>query len=161
ASAYNGREGLAKALTLHPAVLLSDIMMPEMSGAQLVREIRARAEFDAMPIVILTAKADDALRVQLLGEGAQDYLTKPFLADEVLARVASLLAMHSGRKMLQKELASRHQDVMTLAQEMTLRKRDLEQALEEQKQAEEALRLKNAEMTAMSQQLWQAAKLAT
>jgi signal transduction histidine kinase len=161
ASAYNGREGLAKALMLHPDVLLSDVMMPEMSGDQLVSEIRARAEFDAMPIILLTAKADDALRVRLLGEGVQDYLTKPFLADEVLARVANLLTMKSIRGVLQEELASRNQDVVTLAHEIALRKRDLEKALQEQKQAEEVLRLKNAEVAAMSQQLWQAAKLAT
>src|SRR5262249_20391403 len=81
--------------------------------------------------------------------------------EEVLARMANLLAMQAAREGLQKELASRNQDVMTLAQEITLRKRDLEKALEEQKQAEEALRLKNAEVTAMAQQLGQAAKLAT
>ncbi|HYG34625.1 MAG TPA: ATP-binding protein, partial [Clostridia bacterium] len=92
ASAGNGREGLAKAFELRPDLILSDIMMPEMSGDQLVRELRRNYEFDTTPIVLLTAKTDDHLRDTLLKDAVQDYLYKPFSAPEVLARVTRLIA---------------------------------------------------------------------
>ncbi len=92
AAAGDGREGLSKALALRPDLIVSDIMMPGMSGDELVRALRGRRELDAVPIVILSAKADDALRVRLLREGVQDYLTKPFSKEELLARVGTLLA---------------------------------------------------------------------
>src|SRR5881296_1361405 len=118
-SAFDGREGLEKVLELRPDLVLSDVMMPEMSGETLVREIRARSELDAMPIVVLTAKGDDALRVELLREGAQDYVTKPFSAEELRARVANLVTMKRARDVLQHALASRLRDLEALAGEIT------------------------------------------
>jgi DNA-binding response OmpR family regulator len=56
-------------------------MMPIMSGDQMVREIRSHAEFDAVPIMLLTAKADDATKYNLLQGGVQEYLSKPFKAE--------------------------------------------------------------------------------
>ncbi|HEX2715986.1 MAG TPA: ATP-binding protein, partial [Candidatus Acidoferrales bacterium] len=99
-SACDGREGLEKALALQPDLILSDIMMPEMSGDQLVREIRAHAKLGAVPIILLTAKADEELRARLLREGAQDYLTKPFQAAELLARIGNLIYMKHAREAL-------------------------------------------------------------
>src|SRR5437867_1495428 len=116
--AFGGREGLEKVLELRPDLVLSDVMMPEMSGATLVREIRARSELDAMPIVVLTAKGDDALRVELLREGAQDYVTKPFSAEELRARVANLVTMKRARDVLQHALASQLRDLQALAEEI-------------------------------------------
>jgi len=84
-SAFNGREGLEKALEMRPDVILTDIMMPEMSGDQLVREARARPHLNAVPILVLTAKADDESCVRMLRDGAQDYLRKPFSAEELHA----------------------------------------------------------------------------
>ncbi|HVY49138.1 MAG TPA: ATP-binding protein, partial [Minicystis sp.] len=66
--------------------------MPGMSGETLVRELRARSELDAVPIVVVTAKADEALRVALLEHGASDYLVKPFPLAELRARVANLVS---------------------------------------------------------------------
>jgi PAS domain S-box-containing protein len=91
-SAHDGQEGLEKALALHPDLILCDIMMPRMSGDQLVKELRRRPAFDDVPIMLLTAKADEAIRVKLLQEGAQDYLQKPFSTEETLARVDRLIA---------------------------------------------------------------------
>jgi len=129
-SAFDGREGLEKVLELRPDLVLSDVMMPEMSGETLVREIRARSELDAMPIVVLTAKGDDALRVELLREGAQDYVTKPFSAEELRARVANLVTMKRARDVLQHALASQLRDLQALAEEIAARKRDLQTALD-------------------------------
>ena len=144
ASAYQGREGLEKALALQPDLILSDIMMPEMSGDQLVREIRAHAELNAVPVILLTAKADEELRVKLLREGAQDYLMKPLLTDELLARVRNSISIKRARDALQKELASRNQDISTLAEELALRKRGLETMLTELRDKDEELAKLNA-----------------
>lgn len=91
ASAFDGQIGLGMALDLLPALILSDVMMPRMSGDQLVEEIRRYPQLDDTPIVMLTAKADDALRSKLLQHGVQDYIHKPFSTSEVQARVAGLL----------------------------------------------------------------------
>src|SRR6267154_425751 len=75
-------------------------MMPGKSGDELTRDLRARPEFDRVPIVLLTAKADNGLRVQLLREGAQDYLTKPFSAEELRARVGNLVTLKRAQDVL-------------------------------------------------------------
>lgn len=91
-STFDGREALERANALTPDVVVTDIMMPETNGEELVHRLRADRRFDATQIVVLSAKADDALRVQLLRSGAQDYLTKPFYVEELLARVGGLVA---------------------------------------------------------------------
>ena len=91
ANAFDGREGLEQALKLTPDLILSDVMMPEMDGEQMVRQIRQHAELDGVPIIMLTAKTDDDLCVKLLKSGVQDYLNKPFAVDELLVRVDKLV----------------------------------------------------------------------
>ena len=85
-TAQDGREGLERALTDLPDLVITDIMMPHMSGDEMVTTLRRHSEFDNHPILLLTAKEDDDLRVELLESGAQDYLTKPFLPQELMAR---------------------------------------------------------------------------
>jgi len=92
ASAFDGREGLEKALALAPDAIISDVMMPGVDGEAMVREVRRHAELDDVPIIMLTAKADDTLRRSLLGERVQDYMLKPFMAEDLLARLGRLLA---------------------------------------------------------------------
>ncbi|MGZ3423618.1 MAG: ATP-binding protein [Polyangiales bacterium] len=92
ATAFDGKEGLTLALSLHPCLIVTDVMMPVMSGDQLLREVRSRPELAEIPIVVLTAKADDALRVQLLREGAEDFVSKPFHVEELCTRVDNLVA---------------------------------------------------------------------
>jgi signal transduction histidine kinase/ActR/RegA family two-component response regulator len=96
ASAFDGAEGLRMALDLHPDLILTDLMMPKTSGEGLVRALRAHAEMARTPILILSAKTEDALREELLHHGAQDWLGKPFRTGELLARVANLLEAWSG-----------------------------------------------------------------
>lgn len=91
-SAFNGREGIDKALALHPDLILSDVMMPVMSGDEMVVALRHQHGMDNVPIVMLTAKADDNLRMRMLKEGVQDYLNKPFSTEELLVRVDGLVA---------------------------------------------------------------------
>ena len=90
-SACNGREGLAKAITLHPDLILSDIMMPVMSGDEMVLALRKLPGMDSIPIIMLTARADDELRLQLLKQGVQAYISKPFSTGELLATVNGLI----------------------------------------------------------------------
>jgi PAS domain S-box-containing protein len=92
-SAFDGHEGLSRALERTPDLILCDIMMAGMSGEQLVRAIRERPALDGVPIVLLTAKVDDdALRATLLRDGAQDYLNKPISAEHLLAKAGRLIA---------------------------------------------------------------------
>lgn len=150
ANAFNGREGLEKALALKPDLILSDIMMPEMSGDQMIREIRAHVELDAIPIVFLTAKADDELSIRMLQQGAQEYLIKPFSIEGLRARVGNLIAMKRAREVLQQAIDSQSQDLVTLANEITLHKRALQQKTAE---AEEASRLKTQFLSNVSHEL--------
>jgi signal transduction histidine kinase len=96
--AFDGQEGLDKALEVRPDLILCDIMMPRMSGDRLVKEIRAHGELEDVPIVLLTARADDELRLRLLREGAQDYLHKPFDTRLILAKVSRLIADRRRRR---------------------------------------------------------------
>ena len=91
-TAFDGLEGLGHALAAVPDLILTDVMMPGMSGDQMMTALREDPAFDGVPIVFLTARADEALRVRMLQSGAADFLCKPFSVDELLARVGSLLA---------------------------------------------------------------------
>ena len=129
ATAFDGKDGLVKTVELKPDLILTDIMMPIMSGDQMVGEIRKLPEFSDVPIILLTAKADEQLRLQLLQSGAQDYILKPFTVAEVLARVRNLLTMKRAKQALQKDLASRTSDLEELANEVTLRRTQLQKAI--------------------------------
>jgi signal transduction histidine kinase len=128
ATAFDGEAGLALALELGPDLVMTDIMMPRMSGDVLVRELRAHAAFDATPVLVLTAKADDELRVELLRTGAQDYVMKPFAAAEVQARVRNLVATKRAGDVLRRESAGAHHDLAALAGEVAAQKRRAEAA---------------------------------
>jgi PAS domain S-box-containing protein len=140
-AAYDGAEALRRVSELKPDLMLTDVMMPELSGAELVHQIRRRSDLDAVPIMLLTAKADDDLRGRLLREGAQDHLTKPFGSEEVLARVANLVTMKRARDLLREELATQTGDVATLAREIAARSRDLRAAEAAAREQREWLRV--------------------
>jgi PAS domain S-box-containing protein len=136
-TAADGEEGLRRATALRPDLVLTDVMMPVMSGADLVRELRRVPELATVPIVLLSAKADDELRTQLLRDGAQDFVTKPVSIEELRARVANLIAVKRAGDLLRSELASQGTDVATLARELAARSRELrvaEQAAREQRE---------------------------
>ena len=137
AAAFDGGQGLEQARALSPDLILSDVMMPVVSGETLVSQLRAQREFDGIPIVLLTARADDESRVRLLGAGAQDYLMKPFSIPELRARVENLVTIKRARTVLQAELASQARDLESLADEIVTRRRELETALEAMRAARE------------------------
>jgi DNA-binding response OmpR family regulator len=87
-AARDGQTAMDLAASEEPALILLDIRMPGLDGYEVCRRIR---EFSAVPIIMLTALAEDADKVKGLDIGADDYVTKPFSADELLARVRSTL----------------------------------------------------------------------
>ncbi|MBI4791855.1 MAG: response regulator [Deltaproteobacteria bacterium] len=127
ATAFDGREGLAKALSLRPDLIVSDVMMPHLSGDRMVEELRRHPELNDVPIVMLTAKADDELRVKLLKEGVQDYINKPFSTEELLARAGVLI---TGRQRTMQELLRLNADLERRVEartiELTAANRELE-----------------------------------
>ena len=86
--APSGKIALEK-LDEHPALIILDLGLPDVQGHELLRTIRARNE--AVPIVVLSSRGDEAGKVQALDLGADDYLTKPFGMDELLARLRAAL----------------------------------------------------------------------
>ncbi len=115
--AFDGEEGLRKAHEYKPDLIISDVMMPRMSGDRMIELLRQERAFDRVPVLILSAKADDELRLRLLANGAQDYLVKPFAAQELITRSRNLaLAKRS-----QEQLASLVQKLDAEAREQTTR----------------------------------------
>lgn len=90
--APDGAAGIEIARREMPDVIVSDVMMPRMDGRALCRAVREDPELECIPVVLLTAKAESADRVESLALGADDYLTKPFDASELLARLDNLIA---------------------------------------------------------------------
>ncbi len=90
--ATNGTQGLEMVRSALPDLVLSDVTMPDMDGFDLCRAIKQDPETDFIPVVLLTARAAPEDRVAGLRQEADDYLTKPFRADELLARTANLIA---------------------------------------------------------------------
>ncbi|MBI4495041.1 MAG: response regulator transcription factor [Chloroflexi bacterium] len=87
-SAANGREALEKVQQVHPALVILDLMMPEVDGWEVCRRLRENGE---VAIIILTARGDDVDKVVGLELGADDYVTKPFNPRELVARVKAVL----------------------------------------------------------------------
>lgn len=136
-TAVDGKDGLETALALRPDLIITDMMMPRMSGEELLTELRKRGELDVVPVLLLSARTDDELRVKLLSAGAQDYLTKPFLPQELQARVANLVAMKRAGDTIRNELASNSNTVVELAGELARSHRQLRSALDATAKAKE------------------------
>lgn len=83
-TAYDGRNGLETALETDPDLLILDLMLPELSGIEVCRRLRHTSD---LPIIMLTAKDDVSDKVMGLDMGADDYMTKPFAIEELLARI--------------------------------------------------------------------------
>ena len=91
--APTGEQGLAAALDARraPALIILDLMLPGMSGTELCRRLRREPATRRTPIMMITARTDEADRISGLDLGADDYITKPFSLKEVMARVRALL----------------------------------------------------------------------
>jgi len=83
-TAANGIEGLERFESGRPDLIITDLAMPEMNGLELTQAVR---RLDKTPIIVLSVRDTDAMKVKALDEGADDYLTKPFSIPELLARI--------------------------------------------------------------------------
>jgi DNA-binding response OmpR family regulator len=92
--AANAREGIASVLRERPDVVLLDLMLPEVDGFEVCRQLRARID---TPIIMVTARGEEADRVMGLEGGADDYIAKPFSSRELLARIRAHARRAKGR----------------------------------------------------------------
>jgi PAS domain S-box-containing protein len=91
--AGDGRAALQAAIEHKPDLIITDVMMPHLDGFGLLRALRAEPATAAIPVIMLSARAGEEARVEGLRAGADDYLSKPFSARELLARVSGTLAL--------------------------------------------------------------------
>ncbi len=89
--AADGEEGLVQVDERQPDLVLLDWMLPKVSGIEVCRRLRGRAETRNLPIIMLTARGEETDRVRGLDTGADDYLTKPFSMVELIARIRAVL----------------------------------------------------------------------
>jgi PAS domain S-box-containing protein len=89
----DGEAALAALRARRPDLIVSDMMMPRLDGASLVRAIRADPTLQDLPVILLSARAGAEARVEGLDTGADDYIAKPFAADELIARIRTNLAI--------------------------------------------------------------------
>lgn len=83
-TAYNGESAIMEASSHNPDIVLLDLGLPDMDGVEVIRRIRS---WSNMPIIVISARSEDSDKIEALDSGADDYLTKPFSVEELLARV--------------------------------------------------------------------------
>ncbi|MGC9941218.1 MAG: ATP-binding protein, partial [Verrucomicrobiota bacterium] len=101
--AMDGNEATEKAQSILPDVILLDLMMPHKDGLQVCRELREYAPTVAIPIILLTARADEEAKFDALQMGANDFLAKPFSSTELQARIKNLIESHHFQRKLTKQ----------------------------------------------------------
>ncbi len=89
--ARDGGEALDRLQEGRPAAIVLDVMMPVIDGYEVLRRIREDANLSAVPVIMLTARKKEQDIVEALGLGANDYLVKPFIPEELVARLGRLL----------------------------------------------------------------------
>ncbi len=129
-SASSAMEALSILETRKPALILCDLMMPQMSGVDFFAKVSENDDLKQIPFLFLTAKADDEIKVQMLRLGAYDYLVKPFVTQELMAKIKNVLTMARSRQVLQRELQSSHSDLDLLTMEIIDQKQKLEVAVQ-------------------------------
>jgi len=101
--AVDGQQAIEKAAQFLPDIILLDMMMPEKDGLQACREIRERTSTQAIPVVLLTARADEETKIAALSAGASDFLAKPFSTTELHVRIKNLVESHEYQGKLSKQ----------------------------------------------------------
>jgi len=101
--AGNGLEGLNQALEMIPDLVLSDVMMPEMSGVELCERLKTDPKTSHIPVILLTARQSEELKITSYETGADDYITKPFSSVTLIARIKNLIeSRHKLRQLFDK-----------------------------------------------------------
>ncbi len=89
--ARDGAEALEKAAGVEPAAIVLDAMMPRIDGFEVLARLKADTGLSDIPVIMLTARKSESDIVSALDKGADDYLVKPFIPDELMARISRLL----------------------------------------------------------------------
>ncbi len=126
--AADGGSALELARKRRPDLVLTDYMMPRVSGRELLAEIRADPELRATPVILLTARAGTEARIESLEAGADDYLAKPFDEAELLARIRSLLRIKEYQDEIRAQAAELAQWSRTLEQRVEQQVEELERS---------------------------------
>ena len=126
--AENGELALELVSANPPDLVITDLMMPKMDGERFVHELRRR-QTSHIPVLVLSARADDVLRESLLEDFVQDYLTKPFSPQELRARVRNLITVKRTVDILQKELNSQASDISELTDGLIASRKSLQEGL--------------------------------
>jgi len=101
--AVDGQQAIEKASQFLPEIILLDMMMPEKDGLQACRELREKTSTQSIPIILLTARADEETKLAALGAGASDFLPKPFSTTELHVRIKNLVESHQYQSKLSKQ----------------------------------------------------------
>jgi DNA-binding response OmpR family regulator len=96
-TAYNGKECLEKVETEHPDLIVLDVMMPEMTGFEVLEALKKNSETEDIPVIMLTARAQDADVLRGWQSGVECYLTKPFNPMELIAFVKRIFSMEDNK----------------------------------------------------------------
>ena len=132
-TAFDGQEGFEKALKSNPALIVTDIMMPRVSGVEMIAQVRKCLELAEVPILLLSAKADEELKIKLLDEGAQDFVAKPFSEKDLLVRVKNLVELTKTKerhRTLLKSMQEAKQELARANAELAKTNEELEQRVE-------------------------------
>ncbi|MEO6283525.1 MAG: ATP-binding protein [Dyadobacter sp.] len=103
-TASNGLDALPKIAAYKPSLILSDIMMPEMDGIELLRHVKEGEETARIPVILITARAGEESKIEGYEIGADDYLVKPFSTNELLARIKAQIRIAKARKQVEQRL---------------------------------------------------------
>jgi signal transduction histidine kinase len=101
--AVDGNQAIEKALQFMPEMILLDMMMPEKDGLQACRELREKTPTQRIPIILLTARADEETKLAALDAGASDFLTKPFSTTELSVRIRNLIESRTFERKLARQ----------------------------------------------------------
>ena len=112
--AQNGREALEQVERVNPDLVVTDIMMPEMTGIELCRALKADPNSASTPVMLVSSKAESEMKVKGLELGADDYVTKPFHPKELLARARGLVKL----RVLQREVEERNEALEAAMREL-------------------------------------------
>ncbi len=123
-TAVDGASALAQIRKQPPDLVLADLMMPGLDGLSLLRTLRADPQTEDLPVIVLTARADDATAEEVLGAGADDYIAKPFTGRELVARIGASIdvtRLHrdAARSLAEVELARASLDRLARLQTVT------------------------------------------
>jgi len=116
--AFNGAQALERIASAHPDLILLDMRMPGMSGFEVLQVLKDNADTRQIPVIFLTADDERENVARALAAGAVDYITKPFVAEELLGRVKTHIDLKQSRDALQRFVSEKQQMVETIAHDL-------------------------------------------